>query len=492
VIKNYFNDGPTDPTKKFDYTHIMTTVNNYINGEVVPPSTNEYLDIINPSDSSILGKVAKSNSTDVNAAVTAANNAFPKWSNMTVKARAALMLKFHALVRKNATELSKLIVLENGKNTTEALADVAKGNETVEYACSLPQLMQGKIDRVSSEVTCRDRRDPLGVVVSIVPFNFPFMVPHWTLPIALVTGNTIVLKPSEKVPLTMWKVVELFEEAGFPKGVVNIVNGTKEAVERLIDHPLVKAVTFVGSSPVAKLVSDRCHTLNKRCTALGGAKNHLIALPDCDVKSTANDVVVSYAGCAGQRCMAASVLLIVGDKEGIQQKAILASVIEKASTIQPGTEPGKMGAVIDEQSYKKIIGYIEQSEKEGAKILLDGRSWSSQQSGGNWIGPTIILHENKNDKAMNEEIFGPVLSVHFVSTWQEAIAIENNNPFGNAAAIYTTNGGHAEWFMKRVRASMLGVNIGIPVPREPFSKYLSIMCVLSASVYLLCHMLIIC
>jgi len=455
----------------------MTTVNNYINGEIVPPSTNQYLDIINPSDSSILGKVAISNSTDVNAAVTAANNAFSnKWSCMTVKSRAALMLKFHALVRKNANELATLIVLENGKNMTEALADVAKGNETVEYACSLPQLMQGKIDRVSSEVTCRDRRDPLGVVVSIVPFNFPFMVPHWTLPIALVTGNTIVLKPSEKVPLTMWKVIELLEEAGFPKGVVNIVNGTKEAVESLIDHPLVKAVTFVGSSPVAKLVSDRCHSLNKRCTALGGAKNHLIALPDCDVKTTANDVVVSYAGCAGQRCMAASVLLIVGDKEGIQQKAKLSSVIEKASTIQPGTEPGQMGAVIDEQSYKKIIGYIEQSEKEGAKILLDGRSWSSQQSGGNWIGPTIILHESKNDRAMKEEIFGPVLSVHFVNTWQEAIAIENNNPFGNAAAIYTTNGGHAEWFMKRVRASMLGVNIGIPVPREPFSK-LCVSCV---------------
>ena len=366
-------------------------------------------------------------------------------------------------------------IIDNAR-LPEALADVAKGNETVEYACSLPQLMQGKIDRVSSEVTCRDRRDPLGVVVSIVPFNFPFMVPHWTLPIALVTGNTIVLKPSEKVPLTMWKVIELLEEAGFPKGVVNIVNGTKEAVESLIDHPLVKAVTFVGSSPVAKLVSDRCHSLNKRCTALGGAKNHLIALPDCDVKTTANDVVVSYAGCAGQRCMAASVLLIVGDKEGEQQKAILSSVIEKASTIQPGTEPGQMGAVIDEQSYKKIIGYIEQSEKEGAKILLDGRSWSSQQSGGNWIGPTIILHESKNDRAMKEEIFGPVLSVHFVNTWQEAIAIENNNPFGNAAAIYTTNGGHAEWFMKRVRASMLGVNIGIPVPREPFSK-LCVSCV---------------
>eukprot|EP00571_Detonula_confervacea_P007219 CAMPEP_0172328344 /NCGR_PEP_ID=MMETSP1058-20130122/60303_1 /TAXON_ID=83371 /ORGANISM="Detonula confervacea, Strain CCMP 353" /LENGTH=518 /DNA_ID=CAMNT_0013045457 /DNA_START=1746 /DNA_END=3302 /DNA_ORIENTATION=- len=449
----------------------MTTVNNYIAGQIVPPSSNQYLDILNPSTSTTIGKVALSTSSDVDAAVSAAHAAFDQWSSMTVKSRAAIMLKFHALVRSNAKELARLIVLENGKNMNEALADVAKGNETVEYACSLPQLMQGKIDRVSSEVTCRDRRDPLGVVVSIVPFNFPFMVPFWTLPIALVTGNTIVLKPSEKVPLTMYKVIELFEQAGFPKGVVNMINGTKEAVTSLIDHPLVTAVTFVGSSPVAKIVSDKCHSLNKRCTALGGAKNHLIALPDCDVEGTSSDVVVSYAGCAGQRCMAASVLLIVGDKEGVQQKALLQSVVEKACAIQPGTDPGKLGPVIDEQSMRKILGYIEQSEKEGATLLLDGRSWITrmEKTKGNWIGPTIILHENKTDKAMNEEVFGPVLSVYNVSTWQEAIAIENANPFGNAAAIYTTNGGHADWFMKRVRASMLGVNVGIPVPREPFS-----------------------
>lgn len=367
------------------------------------------------------------------------------------------MLEFHSLVRVHSHELARLIVLENGKNITEALADVAKGNETVEYACSLPQLMQGKIDIVSSGgVTCRDRRDPLGVVASIVPFNFPFMVPHWTLPIALVAGNTIVLKPSEKVPLTMFKVMELFERAGFPKGVVNMVNGTKDAVTSLIDHPLVKAVTFVGSSPVAKSVADRCHGWNKRCTALGGAKNHLIALPDCDIESASSDIVVSYAGCAGQRCMAASVLLIVGDEKGKEQQTLLQKVIGKASAIQPGTEPGKMGPVIDEPSLNKILGYIEQSKKEGADILLDGRSWISQMADtkGYWIGPTVIRHESKSDKAMNEEVFGPVLSVHFVKTWQEAIAIENANPFGNAAAIYTSHGGHAEWFTRRVRASV--------------------------------------
>ena len=294
------------------------------------------------------------------------------------------------------------------------------------------------------------------MVASIVPFNFPFMVPHWTLPIALVAGNTVVLKPSEKVPLTMYKVVELFEKAGFPKGVVNLVNGTREAVEGLIDHPLVRAVTFVGSSPVAEAVSGRCRRLNKRCTALGGAKNHLIALPDCDVEGTSSDVVVSYAGCAGQRCMAASVLLIVGDGEGARQRALLQKVIEKAGAIEPGTEPGKMGPVIDSASMKKILGYIERSEEEGAEILLDGRTWISKMegTGGNWIGPTVILHRNKTDGAMNEEVFGPVLSVYNASTWQEAIAIENSNPFGNAAAVYTTNGGHAEWFMRRVRASV--------------------------------------
>jgi malonate-semialdehyde dehydrogenase (acetylating)/methylmalonate-semialdehyde dehydrogenase len=440
---------------------MTTIVDNYIGGKVVPPSSNEYLDVINPATSGVIGKVALSTAADVDAAVAVAAAAFESWSAMTNKARAAIMLEFHSLVRSNTNELARLIVLENGKNITEALADVAKGNETVEYACSLPQLMQGKIDLVSSGgVTCRDRRDPLGVVASIVPFNFPFMVPHWTLPIALVAGNTIVLKPSEKVPLTMFKVMELFERAGFPKGVVNMVNGTKDVVTNLIDHPSVKAITFVGSSPVAKSVADRCHSWNKRCTALGGAKNHLIALPDCDIESAASDIVVSYAGCAGQRCMAASVLLIVGDENGKEQQALLQRVIDKASAIQPGTEPGRMGPVIDEPSLHKILGYIEQSESEGAEILLDGRSWISKtvdiitEGGGYWIGPTVIRHKNKSDKAMNEEVFGPVLSVYYVKTWQEAIAIENANPYGNAAAIYTSNGGHAEWFTRRVRASV--------------------------------------
>mmetsp|Transcript_27346 Transcript_27346/g.64969 ORF Transcript_27346/g.64969 Transcript_27346/m.64969 type:complete len:460 (+) Transcript_27346:200-1579(+) len=434
----------------------LVTVDNYIDGTVVPPSTPQYLPVCNPASSANIGRVALSSSQDVDRAVEAASKAFESWSTRTVKSRAAIMLKFHSLVRQNSHELAELIVAENGKNYTEALADVAKGNETVEYACSLPQLMQGRIDRVSGAVTCQDRRDPLGVVVSIVPFNFPFMVPMWTLPIALVTGNTVVLKPSEKVPLTMFRVIGLLEEAGFPPGVVNMVQGTRTVCEALIDHPAVKAVTFVGSSPIARIVKERCNALNKRCTALGGAKNHLIALPDCDIEDTSSDVVVSYAGCAGQRCMAASVLLLVGDPDGERQKKLLARVIEKAAAIEAGTEPKKMGPVIDDASQSKILKYIAQSEQNGAKVLLDGRTWTKENSlkGGNWIGPTVLLHSSSDDKTMKEEVFGPVLSVYHVATWQEAIAIENRIPFGNAAAIYTSNGGHAEWFVKRVRAAV--------------------------------------
>uniref|UniRef100_A0A7S3P999 methylmalonate-semialdehyde dehydrogenase (CoA acylating) n=1 Tax=Amphora coffeiformis TaxID=265554 RepID=A0A7S3P999_9STRA len=440
----------------------MPVVDNYINGAFHPPSTGEYLDVINPADDSILAKVAVSNEADVNKVVDAASSALEKWSSMTIKARAAIMLKFHALMRENAQELAELIVAENGKNITEALADVAKGNETVEYACSLPQLAQGRSLQVSGQVFCEDRREPLGVIASIVPFNFPCMVPMWTLPIALVMGNTVILKPSEKVPMTMHKVASLIEKAGFPPGVFNMVQGTKVAVQSLIQNPVVKAVTFVGSSPVAKIVKEGCDKEHKRCTALGGAKNHLIALHDCEVDGAAKDICVSFAGCAGQRCMAASVLLLVDAPNDLLEK-----IIAKTKEIQPGQGPGQMGPVIDVASYAKIISYIEAAEKDGAEVLLDGRSWKKEK--GNWVGPTILLHKSPNDKTIKDEVFGPVLSVYKCSSWEEAIAIENGNPFGNAASIYTTNGANADWFLERFRAGMLGVNIGIPVPREPFS-----------------------
>jgi malonate-semialdehyde dehydrogenase (acetylating)/methylmalonate-semialdehyde dehydrogenase len=439
-------------------------VDNFIHGVFLAPSTQQYLEVTNPANDHTIGLVGVSEIDDVQAAVQAAQDAFPEWSGWTTKARAAVMLKFHALVQEHAEELARLIVAENGKNLTEALADVAKGNETVEYSCSLPQLAQGKTLSVSSGgVSCQDRRVPLGVVASIVPFNFPFMVPMWTIPIALVMGNTMVLKPSEKVPLTMHRVASLLQQAGLPDGVFNMVQGTQAAVQALIAHEHVKAVTFVGSSHVAQLVATSCRGLHKRCTALGGAKNHLVALPDCDVESAARDICVSFAGCAGQRCMAASVLLLVGTA----QETLLNMVVQNAASLAPGSEPGQVGPVIDVVSYDKILRYIAQAEQDGAKVLLDGRGWKRKE--GCWIGPTVLLHSSPTDTTMTEEVFGPVLSVYVCSSWEEAIAIEKANEFGNAASIYTTNGANAEWFLSRFQAGMLGTNIGIPVPREPFS-----------------------
>ena len=278
------------------------------------------------------------------------------------------------------------------------------------------------------------------------------------MPIALVMGNTFLLKPSEKVPMTFYRVAALMKEAGFPDGVFNMVQGTKETVQALIHHPDVQAVTFVGSSPVAKLVATECRALHKRCTALGGAKNHLVALPDCHIPTAASDICVSFAGCAGQRCMAASVLLIVG--EGESQSLLLKELVQKAAAIQPGTGPGKMGPVIDGASYRKIMSYIEDSVNNcSAKVLLDGRKSFEEKmynGGGHWIGPTILLHQSPADKTIREEVFGPVLSVYVCKSWEEAIEIENANPFGNAASIYTTNGANAEWFLERFRAGMLG------------------------------------
>jgi malonate-semialdehyde dehydrogenase (acetylating)/methylmalonate-semialdehyde dehydrogenase len=334
----------------------------------------------------------------------------------------------------------------------------------VEWSCSLPQLAQGKVLQVSRGVTCSDSREPLGVVASVVPFNFPIMVPMWTIPIALTMGNCMILKPSEKCPMTMNRVAQLIQEAGVPDGVFQIVNGTAEVVNALCDSPGVSAVTFVGSSKVAEIVSKRCHALNKRTLCLGGAKNHLVAAPDADVAMAAADITSSFAGCAGQRCMAASVLLTVGE-----QPELIQAVVEKAKKMTAGQGAGQMGPVIDKASQTKILKYIDEAEAGGATILLDGRKWASEHASGTWVGPTVILHKHKDEPALHDEIFGPVLSVLSVATKEEAMKIENDNPHGNAACVYTLSGGEAEWYTKRFRAAMLGVNIGIPVPREPFS-----------------------
>lgn len=444
---------------------------NFVNGKFVDVKGRPTLGVENPATGELIAQQPISTKEDVDEAVRFAKDAFSTWSSMTIKSRAAIMFKFHSLVEEHSKELAQEIVKENGKNFVEALADVAKGNETAEWATSLPQMANGRVLEVSRGIQCMEKREALGVVAAIVPFNFPAMVPMWTIPISLVMGNCVILKPSEKVPCTMNLMVDLMIKAGVPSGVFQIVHGTVEVVTAMCDHPDITAVSFVGSSKVAEIVFDRCNKVNKRVIALGGAKNHLIALPDCDVGMVAKDIVASFAGCCGQRCMAASVLVVVDPSDTATENIeILQKIVEVASALKQGQEGGQVGPVIDELSLKRVTGYIDEADKDqSSKVVLDGRGWTKSNAKGYWVGPTIILHSNKADRALHDEIFGPVLSVIRTKTREEAIAIENANPYGNAACIYTNSGGNAEWFTKRFRAAMLGVNIGIPVPREPFS-----------------------
>jgi malonate-semialdehyde dehydrogenase (acetylating)/methylmalonate-semialdehyde dehydrogenase len=446
----------------------MSLLNNFINGKFIASRATTSVDVVSPANGTVLAKVPLSTIADLNEAVEVGKRAFEGWSALTMKQRASIMFKFHSLVDKHSVELADIIVKENGKNHVEALADVAKGNETAEWSTSLPQLALGKTLEVSKGITCQETRQPLGVVAAIVPFNFPAMVPMWTIPISLTVGNCVILKPSEKVPLTMMRMSELMIEAGVPAGVFQIVHGAAEVVTGMCDHPDIAAVTFVGSSKVAEIVSNRCHAVNKRVLALGGAKNHLVALSDCDVGMASRDIVASFAGCCGQRCMAASVLLVVDDCSAATS-SLIEEIVSTASKLTAGQAGGQVGPLIDNIAKNRVLKYIDEAEANGAQILLDGRSWASSHPDGFWVGPTIILHNSATDPAMQDEIFGPVLSILKVDSWDAAIAVENNNPYGNAACIYTEKGANAEWFIKRFRAAMLGVNIGIPVPREPFS-----------------------
>ncbi|KAF9284828.1 hypothetical protein BGZ68_004373 [Mortierella alpina] len=452
-------------------TQDQPRIQNWINNQFVGPAASssdseavQYLPVTSPYTAKIIGHVPLSTASDVAGAVAAATAAFPAWSARTIKDRAGILIRFHALMTKHADVLSDLVVLEHGKTKAEALVSVSRGQELVEYAMSLPHAVQGKMLEVSRGITCYDTRVPLGVVVSIVPFNFPVMVPLWTLSVAIVMGNTMVLKPSEKVPFAMTKVVELLKEAGLPDGVVNLVNGTAETVNALIDHPDVRAVTFAGTSHIAEIIARRCHKLNKRVLALGGSKNHTISAPDCNIEMTSTDIVESFTGCSGESCMAPTVLLTIGHQQDLIDK-----IVAKSEALRPGSLDGQMGPVIDQAALDNITRYINEAEASGARILVDGRCWTKSQQEGYWVGPTVILHTNKHDAALHEEVFGPVLSILKVETAEEAIAFENANPYGNGAGIYTSSGATADFFIKRFSAGMCGINVGSPVPNEPFS-----------------------
>jgi len=450
---------PAFTAKTYDFTEFVPA-RNFIAGQWVEPRSSKVtLEVLNPRHGKPMSKVGMSGADDVDAAVKAGDAAFKLWRERPIRERAHVLYKLRQLMEANIDELAWLVSHENGKIFSEARAEVEKGIECVEYGCSLPNLAAGNQLEVSRGVACEVTYEPLGVVAGIVPFNFPIMVPLWMLPQALVGGNAFILKPSEQVPLTTLRLAQLFEEAGLPKGVLSIVQGGKEVVEAICDHPGIKAVGFVGSTKVAKMVYGRSSTNGKRALCLGGAKNHLIVVPDADVELTAENVVASFTGCAGQRCMAASVLVAVGDVDHI-----LKAVREKAAKLITGKD---MGPVTTEASVARIRGYIDGAEKAGAKITLDGRS-AKGGDGGYWVGPTIIDQATPEMAATREEIFGPVLTIVHVPNLEKAIELENNNPYGNASSVYTTSGDIARRVMQSVDAGMCGVNVGVPVPREPF------------------------
>ena len=437
-------------------------VRNYINGKFIPSETTRYLDVISPNDGTLLSKVPLSDTRDLDNAVTKARQAFAIWSKIPVKERVAVFYRYKMLLEENMTALSQLIQEENGKTFDEAKAEIEKSIELTEFACSLPQIIGGEILEVSKGVECRSEICPIGVVASIVPYNFPSMVPHWTIPNALALGNTMVLKPSEVVPLSAMRIAALLEEAGLPAGVFNVVNGDRSMVEAICDHPGIDAISFVGSTKVAKIVYARAASNFKKVLALGGAKNHLIVLPDANPMMTAANVAASMAGCAGQRCMAASVMLAVGDCD-----SIIDLVCMEAGKIIPGLN---MGSVISKAAKDRIEKYIHDAEEQGARILVDGRNINVPgKENGFYVGPTVIDRVTPGMSVACEEIFGPVLSIIRVNTLDEALEIENANPYGNAAAVFTQNGGMARYVTDHASAGMIGVNIGVPVPREPFS-----------------------
>ena len=424
-----------------------------------PQSRHESHEVIDPRHGRAMAQVHLGGADDVDRAVAAATAAFPSWSEWPIRERAQVMYRLRERMIANLDELSWLVSHENGKILPEARAEVEKAIECVEFGCSLPNLAAGNQLEVSRGVACEVAYAPLGVVAGVTPFNFPLMVPMWMLPQALVGGNAFVLKPSERVPLSSLRLAEMLAESGLPEGVFNVVQGDRVVVEALCDHPSVQAIGFVGSTRVAKQVYARAAGHGKRALCLGGAKNHLIVVPDADLELTAENVVASFTGCAGQRCMAASVLVAVGEVDHI-----LDAVAKRAKAIRPGVD---LGPVTTAAARDRIVGFIDEAEAAGVKVVVDGRGMSAD-SGGYWVGPTILDGCRPSMKAACEEIFGPVLSVIRVGTLDEAIAIENANPYGNASSVYTSSGDIARRTMERVEAGMCGVNIGVPVPREPF------------------------
>jgi malonate-semialdehyde dehydrogenase (acetylating)/methylmalonate-semialdehyde dehydrogenase len=444
-------------------TTATRTVRHRIGGEETTGSSTRTSIVWDPATGQPQAEVVLAETADVDAAVAAAKAAFPSWSETSISRRAKIMFAFRNLLEAHTDELARIIASEHGKVVEDAKGEIMRGMEVAEFACGIPQLLKGEYsDQISSDVDSFSFRQPLGVCAGITPFNFPVMVPLWMHPMAIATGNTFVLKPSERDPSASNLVAELYAEAGLPDGVFNVVHGDKVAVDALLDHPDVAAISFVGSTPIAKYIHERGSTSGKRVQALGGAKNHAIVLPDADLDFAADQLTAAGFGSAGQRCMAIAIAVAVGDAAD----PLVAKLRERAESIKvgPGLDPSsEMGPVVTPEAKDRVTGYIGNGVEAGATAVVDGRELDVE-GGGFFVGPTLFDNVGTDMDIYTDEIFGPVLGVVRVETLDEAIDLVNSNSYANGTAIFTTNGSAARIFQRRIEVGMVGINVPIPVP----------------------------
>ncbi|MEV9640766.1 CoA-acylating methylmalonate-semialdehyde dehydrogenase [Mammaliicoccus sciuri] len=451
----------------------IETLKNYINGEWVPATTDQKEEVYNPATGEVIANVPISTKEDLDSAVQVASEAFVTWKEVPVPRRARILFKYQQLLVEHWEELARIITVENGKNFMEAHGEVLRGIECVEFAAGAPTLMMGdNLPSISTGLESGTYRYPVGVVGGITPFNFPMMVPCWMFPMAIATGNTFVLKPSERTPLLANRLAELLEEAGLPKGVFNIVHGAHDVVNGILDHKKIAAISFVGSQPVAEYVYKRGTDNLKRVQALAGAKNHSIVLKDANLENAANQIINAAFGSAGERCMACSVVAV----EDEIADEFVETLLNRANelTIGNGLDEGIfLGPVIRDTHKERTEQYIATGEKEGAILIRDGRLDNAAQEKGYFVGPTIFDHVTSEMKIWQDEIFAPVLSISRVKNLDEAIELSNQSMFANGACIFTRDGGHVRTFRENIDAGMLGVNIGVPAPMAffPFSGW---------------------
>ncbi|MBB5321987.1 CoA-acylating methylmalonate-semialdehyde dehydrogenase [Marinobacter oulmenensis] len=445
------------------------TINHYINGQITPGESDRKQDVFNPATGAVTGEVALASASDVDRAVAAAGAAFPAWADTPPIRRARVMFRFLELLNQHKDDLARAITAEHGKVFTDAQGEVARGIDIVEFACGIPQLLKGDYtEQVSTGIDNWTTRQPLGVVAGVTPFNFPAMVPMWMFPVAIAAGNSFILKPSPLDPSASLMIADLLRQAGLPDGVFNVVQGDKDAVEALIEHPDVQALSFVGSTPIANLLYEKGASRGKRIQALGGAKNHMVVMPDADLDKAVDALIGAAYGSAGERCMAISVAVMVGDVAD----RIMPRLAERTRSlkVKNGEElDAEMGPIVTRAAHERISGYIDKGEAEGAQLLVDGRNFDASSTGegcqdGFWMGGTLFDHVTPDMTIYREEIFGPVLACVRVPDIATAIELINNHEFGNGVSCFTESGNVAREFGRRIQVGMVGINVPIPVP----------------------------